>query len=105
MNQREVRLDLEKLISGSCLSPSPQVGSPAPGVAFRGWGSGAAVVSSHQPGRLLAAIALTPGLLGSFLLVLTAFNKKVSKEPQRRFSTLCVRGDYTEKKVFSELIQ
>ena len=40
-----------------------------------------------------------------YLLVLTAFNKKVSKEPQRRFSTLCVRGDYTEKKVFSELIQ
>ena len=87
------------------MSPGPQLGSLAPGVAFRGWGSGAAVVGSHQPGRLLAATAPTPGLLGSFLLVLTAFNKKVSKEPQRGFSTLYVQADHTEKKVFCELVQ
>lgn len=98
MDQREVRLVLEKLIRSSCLSPSPELGSPAPGVAFRGWGSGAAVVGSHQPGRVLAATALTPGLLGSLLFVLTAFNKKVSKEPQRGFSTLCVQADHMEKK-------
>ena len=98
MDQREVRLVLEKLIRSSCLSPSPELHSPAPGVPFRGWGSGVAVVGSHQLGRVLATTALIPGLLESLLFVLTAFTKKVSKEPQRGFSTLCVHADHMEEK-------